>query len=57
MITNGANDMVTKEQSYQYHNVLMKNNTRHLYKIYMGGHDFSVWSSSLYEFVQHIFNV
>lgn len=57
MITNGDNDMVTKEQSYEYHNVLMKNNTRHMYKIYIGGHDFSVWSSSLYEFVQHIFNV
>lgn len=56
MITNGDNDMVTKEQPHVYHNVLIKNNTRHLYKIYIGGHDFSVWSRSLYEFVQHIFN-
>ena len=57
MLANGDNDMVTKEQAYMYHNVLMKNNTKHLYKIYMGGHDFSVWGSSLYEFVQHIFNI
>ncbi len=56
MLANGDNDLVTKEQSYKYHNVLMKNNTKHLYKIYIGGHDFSVWSNGLYEFVQHIFN-
>lgn len=57
MIANGDNDMVTKEQAHQYHNVLMGNNTKHLYKIYIGGHDFTVWGKSLYEFVQHIFNV
>lgn len=56
MLANGNHDEVTREQCDIYHTVLLENSTEHLYQIYAGGHDFTVWSHGLYEFVQHIFH-
>lgn len=55
MLTNGDADEVVRKQPEIYHQALTENGTRHLYQIYPGGHDFSVWGQSLYGFAQHVF--
>lgn len=55
MIVNGDHDDVVKDQPQIYHETLLANGSEHDYYITSGGHDFDVWSTGLYNFVQIVF--
>ena len=38
-----------------YSNMMSKNSIEHTFLTLNGGHDYSVWSESLFEFVKNIF--
>ena len=56
MIVKGREDGTVGEWPLLYHNALEKNGVPHLYYERPGGHDFTVWSSGLYEFTKRIFS-
>ncbi|NLY42785.1 MAG: esterase family protein [Clostridiaceae bacterium] len=56
MISAGLNDTVVRDEPKRYHLVLEKNGTKHFYYELAGGHDFTVWKDSLYNFAKELFH-
>lgn len=55
MIVKGSTDGVVKNFPVEYHEGLVANNVPHIYQIFPGGHDESVYDVGFYNFVRRIF--
>lgn len=55
MIVHGISDTVVKDEPVRYHKTLEQNGSKHLFYLVEGGHDFTVWSNGLYNFIKRIF--
>ena len=54
LLTTGKSDFMTNATK-DYSNMMSKNSIEHTFLTLNGGHDYSVWSESLFEFVKNIF--
>lgn len=55
MITRGEDDAVVSDRPREYSEVLSGNGINHIFYITEGGHDYTVWKNSLYNFARRIF--